>query len=90
MITDNSTTKVSNRCLGGCKHYSSDLELAHLAHYRKGCSGGVKNCSSYRENWVKDDRAMHFAQPLMDRTKKALVGIGMLAKEEERGGGRKL
>jgi hypothetical protein len=62
-------------CLGGCKHTSIDLELAHLQHYRADCVREIK-CDAMKENSIMDTRVWNFKDELIGRVERALDDLG--------------
>ena len=61
------------RCLKGkCTGHTVSTDVGHMSHYRSGCSAGIKDCSTFRNNWVDDRRIMLYASDLLERTNRVL------------------
>ncbi len=66
-------------CLGYCKSYHvSFKDEGYLAHYRKTCQGGVRDCTKYTEETVEDGVILRFKDALAGRVEQALRDLHFL------------
>ncbi len=66
-------------CLEHCKSYRVNFDQeGYLAHYRKTCQGGVRDCTKYTEQTVEDGTILRFKDALAARVKQTLRDLHFL------------